>query len=60
MSYLRQPHGCIHLQELSVRNNERYIQGILQKWAFKHPSGKDFVNVVNEVEKEHGMISVLI
>jgi hypothetical protein len=26
-----------------------------RKWAFKHPSGKDFVNVVNEVvKKEHG------
>jgi len=26
-----------------------------RKWAFKHPSGKDFVNVVNEVVKlEHG------
>ncbi len=26
-----------------------------RKWAFKHPSGKDFVNVVNEVvQKEHG------
>ncbi len=25
------------------------------KWAFKHPSGKDFVNVVNEiVKREHG------
>ncbi len=26
-----------------------------RKWAFRHPSGKDFVNVVNEVvKKEHG------
>jgi aminopeptidase N len=26
-----------------------------RKWAFKHPSGKDFINVVNEVVKrEHG------
>jgi len=26
-----------------------------RKWAFKHPSGKDFINVVNEVvQKEHG------
>jgi hypothetical protein len=26
-----------------------------RKWAFKHPSGRDFVNVVNEVvKKEHG------
>ncbi len=26
-----------------------------KRWAFKHPSGKDFVNVVNEVvKKEHG------
>ena len=27
-----------------------------RKWAFKHPSGRDFVNVVNEVvKKEHGV-----
>jgi hypothetical protein len=26
-----------------------------RRWAFKHPSGKDFINVVNEVvTKEHG------
>jgi hypothetical protein len=26
-----------------------------KRWAFKHPSGRDFVNVVNEVvKKEHG------
>jgi hypothetical protein len=26
-----------------------------RKWAFKHPSGKDFVNVVNEIiRREHG------
>jgi hypothetical protein len=26
-----------------------------EKWAFKHPSGRDFTNVVNEVvKKEHG------
>lgn len=56
MSYLK---TATWLHTLTGIVGEETMNGIFReyykKWAFKHPSGKDFVNVVNEVVKrEHG------
>jgi hypothetical protein len=56
MSYVK---TAIWLQTLTGIVGEETMNNVFreyyQKWAFKHPSGKDFVNIVNEVvKKEHG------
>jgi hypothetical protein len=56
MSYLK---TATWLHTLSGIVGEETMNDIFReyykKWAFKHPSGKDFVNVVNDVvRREHG------
>ena len=65
-NYPRGTYGMMSYQKTAVwlhtlegiigeKTMDNVFREYYRKWAFKHPSGKDFINVVNEVvQKEHG------